>query len=300
MGFRRLFAGLLLAGLLSGSQPLWSQAGREKVLAGNRNYSEGDYDKALELYREALEENPDSPVIRFNLGDGHFKKEELEDAADSFSQALQSEDPEIRSRAQYNLGNSLYRQGKLQESLSAYREALKVAPGDRDAKHNLEFVLKQLQEQQQQQQQQKKNQNQQDEGEQEKDQDKNREESRSGGEDQSQQDRQDQPDRPEDQEGQDQQNEEQQSQARNDRQDSGESEQRPGDRQEDGDEESRASGGQQEEPSREDQAQASPDGAQPMSREEAERLLEALAQAQAGVKKKLELRPGRVKVEKDW
>ena len=293
MGVRRLFAGLLLAGLLSGSQPLWSQAGREKVLEGNRNYSEGDYDKALELYREALEESPDSPAIRFNLGDALFKKEKMEDAADSFSRALQSEDPEIKSRAQYNLGNSLYRQGKLQESLGAFREALKAAPRDRDAKHNLEFVLRQLQEQQQQQ----KNQNQQGEEEQEKDQDKNRDESRSDSEDQSQQRQEDQP---EDQEGRDRQDEGQQSQDRNDRQDSGDPEQRPGDEQENGDEKSRASGGQQEEPSQEDQAQASPGGAQPMSREEAERLLEALAQAQAGVRKKLELRPGTVRVEKDW
>ncbi|MDE2925793.1 MAG: tetratricopeptide repeat protein [Acidobacteriota bacterium] len=289
MGFRRLFAGLLLAGLLSGSQPLWSQAGREKVLEGNRNYSEGAYDKALELYREALEENPDSPAIRFNLGDAQFKKEEMEDAADSFSRALQTEDPGIKSRAQYNLGNSLYRQGKLQESLNAYREALKAAPGDRDAKHNLEFVLKQLQEQQQQ------NQDQQGEGEQDKD--KNQDESGSGNEDQSQQGRQDQP---EEQENQDRQDEEQQSQARNDRQDSGNPEQRPGDRQENRDQESRASGGRQEESSREDQAQASSHGAQPMSREAAERLLEALAQAQAGVRKKLEMRPGTAKVEKDW
>ena len=293
MGFRRLFAGLLLAGLVSGSQPLWSQAGREKVLEGNRNYSEGDYDKALELYREALEENPDSPAIRFNLGDAQFRKEEMEDAADSFSRALQTEDPGIKSRAQYNLGNSLYRQGKLQESLSAYREALKLAPGDRDAKHNLEFVLKQLQEQQQQQ----KNQDQQGEGEQEEDKEKSQDESRSDGEDQSQQGRQDQP---EEQEGQDRQDEAQQSQARNDRQDSEDPEQRPGDQQEDRDEESRASGGRQEESSQEDQDQASSQGAQPMSREEAERLLEALAQAQAGVKKKLEMRPGTVRVEKDW
>ena len=293
MGIRRLFAGLLLAGLVSGSHPLWSQAGREKVLEGNRNYSEGDYDKALELYREALEENPDSPAIRFNLGDAQFKKEEMDAASDSFSQALQSEDPGIKSRAQYNLGNSLYRQGKLQESLSAYREALKVAPGDRDAKHNLEFVLRQLQEQQQQQ----KNQDQQGEGEQEKEEDKNPDESRSGSEDQSQQGRQDQP---EEQEGQDRQDKEQQSQARNDRQDSGDPERRPGDQPENSDQESRASGGRQEEPSQEEQAQTPPEGSQPMSREEAERLLEALAQAQAGVKKKLELRPGSVKVEKDW
>lgn len=290
IGFRRLFAGLLLAGLMAGPQPLWGQAGREKVLEGNRNFSEGDYDKALERYREALEEDPDSPAIRFNLGDAHFKKEELEDATDSFSQALQSEDPEIKSRAQYNLGNSLYRQGKLQESLSAYREALKLAPGDRDAKHNLEFVLKQLQEQQQQQ----KNQDQQSEGEQEEDQD----QSQSGGEDQPQQSRQKQP---EDHEGRDQEEEGRQSQDRNDRQESEDQEQRGGDPLENKEEESRADGGDpQQEPAQEDQAEASPEGSQPMSREEAERLLEALAQAQAGVKKKLEVHPGTVRVEKDW
>ena len=293
IGFRRRFVGLLLAGLLSGSQPLLGQAGREKVLEGNRNFSEGDYDTALELYREALEESPDSPAIRFNLGDAQFKKEEMEDATDSFSQALRSEDPGIKSRAQYNLGNSLYRQGKLQESLSAYREALKLAPGDRDAKHNLEFVLKQLKEQQQQQ-----NQNRQGDGEQEKDKDKNQEENQSGSEDQSEQSRQE---RPEDQEGQDQQQDGQQSRDQSDSKDSEDPEQRRGDPQEDRDENSRAgSGDQQQEPAQEDQAQTPPSGAQPMSREEAERLLEALAQAQAGIKKKLETRPGSVKVEKDW
>ena len=294
IGFQRLFVGLLLVGLLSGFHPLRGQAGREKVLEGNRNFSEGDYDRALELYREALEENPDSPAIRFNLGDAHFKKEEMEDATDSFSQALQSEDPEIKSRAQYNLGNSLFRQGKFQESLGAYREALKLAPGDRDAKHNLEFVLKQLQEQQQQQ----KNQNQQGDGEQEEDKEKNQDQSQSDGKDHSQQSQQD---RQEDQEGQDQQDEEQQARDQNDRQDSEDQEQRGGDSQQDRDGESRAGGGdEQQDPAQQDQAQASPDGSQPMSREEAERLLEALAQAQAGVKKKLELRPGTVKVEKDW
>ena len=290
IGFRRPFAGLLLVGLMAGSQPLWGQAGREKVLEGNRNFSEGDYDKALELYREALEEDPDSPVIRFNLGDAHFKKEEMQDATDSFSQAMQSEDPEITSRAQYNLGNSLYRQGKLQESLSAYREALKLAPGDRDAKHNLEFVLKQLQEQQQQQ----KNQDQQDEGEHEED----KEQNQSDAEDQSQQSRQEPP---EDQPGRDQQEEGQQSRDQSERQDSEDQEQRGGDPQENKDEESLADGGdQQQEPAQEEQAGTSPEGSQAMSREEAERLLEALDQAQAGVKKKLEMRPGTVRVEKDW
>ena len=57
-----------------------------------------------------------------------------------------------RRGAWYNLGNTLYRQGALPESLEAFKQALRADPADIDAKHNLERVLEQMQQQQQQQQ----------------------------------------------------------------------------------------------------------------------------------------------------
>ena len=56
----------------------------------------------------------------------------------------------LASAAWYNLGNALYRAQQLEQSLEAYKQALRLAPSDADAKHNLERVLEQMQQRQQQ------------------------------------------------------------------------------------------------------------------------------------------------------
>lgn len=130
-----------------------AQAGRAETREGNRLYEEGRFAEAHEKYLEALLEAPDSPVIRFNDGNALYQGEDYESALESFRAAVESGDPELASAAWYNLGNTLYRQGALPESLEAFKQALRADPADADAKHNLERVLEQMQEQQQQQQQ---------------------------------------------------------------------------------------------------------------------------------------------------
>ena len=51
----------------------------------------------------------------------------------------------------YNLGNALYKSGKYQECIDAYKNALRKMPGDMDAKHNLQLAMKKLEMQKQQQ-----------------------------------------------------------------------------------------------------------------------------------------------------
>lgn len=162
-----------MSSMRSGSQPFWltvaavtavlaaaapaelhAQAGRTETREGNRLYEEGRFAEAHEKYLEALLEAPDSPIIRFNDGNALYRGEDYESALESFRAAVESGDPELASAAWYNLGNTLYRQGALPESLEAFKQALRADPGDADAKHNLERVLEQMQEQEQQQQQQ--------------------------------------------------------------------------------------------------------------------------------------------------
>ena len=131
-----------------------AQAGRAETREGNRLYEEGRFAEAHEKYLEALLEAPDSPVIRFNDGNALYRGEDYESALESFRAAVESGDPELAGAAWYNLGNTLYRQGALPESLEAFKQALRSDPADADAKHNLERVLEQMQEQQQQEQQQ--------------------------------------------------------------------------------------------------------------------------------------------------
>ena len=70
-----------------------------------------------------------------------------------FEKSLSIEDILTQSKSYYNIGNSLYRMGKLPESILAYTQALKLNPNDEDAKYNLEFVRAKLKDQSQEQQQ---------------------------------------------------------------------------------------------------------------------------------------------------
>ena len=131
-----------------------AQRGRPQVEEGNRLYSEGLFNEAHQKYLEALIEDPESPLIRFNDGNALYEENDFQKAVERYKEAVKSGDPALQSAAWYNLGNALYRQQQLQESLEAYKEALRQNPSDVDAKHNLERVLQQLQKQEEQPQQQ--------------------------------------------------------------------------------------------------------------------------------------------------
>ena len=127
---------------------------REQVRKGNSEYKNGKYDKAELSYRKALEENKDSPEAAFNLGDALYKQGKYEEAATQFQQitAEKGASSKLKSKAYHNLGNSYLKQKKLEESINAYKNALKAAPTDQETKYNLAYAKALLQQQQQQQQ----------------------------------------------------------------------------------------------------------------------------------------------------
>lgn len=224
-----------------------AQAGRADVQEGNRLYREGRYDEAHVKYLDGLRAAPDSPVIRFNDANALYQSDDFERAVDAYRAALEAADPALQAQAWYNLGNALYRQQQVEGALEAYKEALRRNPGDTDAKHNLEVALEQLQQQEQQQQQ-------------------RRQQQSDDFEDQDQQNQ----DRP--QSGQDGQ--EQASESRRPREEPPEEnpEDQPG---QDGQEERQSTGPQPEPETGEGDAHPQPGQ---MSREEAERLLQAITE----------------------
>jgi tetratricopeptide (TPR) repeat protein len=114
--------------------------GHKQVREGNELYSQEKYDEANNKYRDALIDNPESPIVHFNIGDVLYKKKNYEDAVKSFDKTTSSDDVLLQSKSYYNMGNTLYRLNKLPESIQMYKKALELNPDDEDAKYNLEYV----------------------------------------------------------------------------------------------------------------------------------------------------------------
>lgn len=89
----------------------------------------------------AVEKNPEDPRAQFQWGQGLYREGSYAAAAEAFEKARsRTAAPEIKSAAFYNEGNAYFRQGKLDEAIKKYKEALRLAPSDPEAKHNLEFA----------------------------------------------------------------------------------------------------------------------------------------------------------------
>ena len=104
-------------------------------------------------------ENPKDPRLAYNIGNAYYRMGRFEEAAASYESLFDGETPwgeipvEFAGAGWYNRGNALYRLGELEESVASYQKALELNPQDKEARKNLEFVLRKLEEQQQKQEQ---------------------------------------------------------------------------------------------------------------------------------------------------
>lgn len=134
-------------------------ASHQQASAGNAAYARGAYDEAVTAYREGLIDQPDSLLLRFNLGAALYKLGKYDEAAAAFSAVAASGEEQWIARAAYNLGNTLYRIGEsaeasdpktavssYEQALMVYRRAMAADAEDTDAKYGHEFVARKLEE----------------------------------------------------------------------------------------------------------------------------------------------------------
>jgi Ca-activated chloride channel homolog len=149
------FVFLLIPGTLA------AQGERKYIRQGNKEYEDKAFEESEIQYRKALEKDLSSYEGNFNLGDALYKQKKYEDASKKFSGLTSTEkDRKELARIYHNLGNSLLQSNQVEESIEAYKNALRNNPDDYETKYNLAWALNLLQQQKQQQQQQNQNQNQ--------------------------------------------------------------------------------------------------------------------------------------------
>jgi len=123
---------------------------------------------AFSIQPSRAEDAADARVL-YNQGTTEFKAGDFKKAAETLRSALNTPDLKLQNRAYYNLGNSLYRIGQTtmeespdetiktwEEAIKAYGDALALDSADEDARYNQELVKRKLEELRKKQQEQKK------------------------------------------------------------------------------------------------------------------------------------------------
>ena len=123
---------------------------RRDTEKGRDEYARGNHPQALSAFERAAEARPQDPAVRFNVADGLYKNGKYDEAAALFRALGADPASPVAAASRYNLGNSLFQKKDYRGSIQAYRDALRVAPGDQDTRRNLEMALRALQEQEEQ------------------------------------------------------------------------------------------------------------------------------------------------------
>jgi tetratricopeptide (TPR) repeat protein len=139
---RALCAALLMALAPAG---VFAQTTRSLVNGGNDLYKDQKFSDAEVNYRKALEKEKELVQGHFNLGDALTKQGKFDEAVKEYENALaKAEGNETKAYAHYNIGNSLMKQQKYKDAVQSYIDALKVDPKDEDSKYNLSYALEKL------------------------------------------------------------------------------------------------------------------------------------------------------------
>lgn len=175
-------------------------------------YLAGDFKTAVQKYRylvDSLQVKEDEVLL--NLANAYFQLNDSTNALSEYQSLTQSPKPQLRSKAQQQLGVMTNRQGKFEEALNYFKESIKSDPSNNDARYNYELLKKKLEEKkQQQQQQQQQNQKDQNKEQENKDQQKQEQEKKEQQDKQKEEQQKEQEKKDQQQEKKDQQQKDQQ------------------------------------------------------------------------------------------
>jgi len=142
-------ATLILLALMVVSFGVLAQSEKKSVRQGNREFKKGEFIDSEISYRLAIETNPESFKANFNLGDALYKQEKWEEASTQFEEIANASVSEADKASVYhNLGNSHFKMQQFDKSVEAYKQALRLNPNDMETKYNLAQAQRMLQQQQ--------------------------------------------------------------------------------------------------------------------------------------------------------
>lgn len=110
----------------------WIDPATDKNEEGCQRYNEGEYGEAISKFTDAQLYLPESDSLNFNIANTHYKVGKLPEAEKSYKGILDSKDVTLKAKANYNMGNTMYKQGKFNEALDFYKKAIKLTEKESD------------------------------------------------------------------------------------------------------------------------------------------------------------------------
>lgn len=139
-----------------------AQQERKFIREGVREYNRESYSGAELAFRKALGKDSASVPAIYDLAASLYKQERYDEAGKLLDAlASTTQDTAVLADVWHNTGNKLMSEQKYDGAIEAFKNSLRIRPGDMDTKYNLAYAQKKLKEQQQKQQEQQKEQNQQ-------------------------------------------------------------------------------------------------------------------------------------------
>ena len=122
-----------------------AQKENEMIQSGNDLYRKQQYDKAQQEYSNALKSQPANTTAKFNIAATTYRLNKQDEAIKQYDELVKTNiDADMRAKAFYNKGAILSKQKKLEESIEAYKSALRINPQDNEARENLQKALLEL------------------------------------------------------------------------------------------------------------------------------------------------------------
>ena len=198
------------------SFPVWSQNDGDDVRdvrRGNRDFKKENYREADIDYRKALVKDSTSVATNYNLANTLYRQGDMEQARKMLDRVKETA-PATEAAADYyyNLGDVAIAQQDWQTAVDALEQSLLRNPGDLQAKENYIYAKKKLQEQQNQQQNNQDQQNDQNDQNQDQQDNKDDQQNQDRNDDQNKNDDDRQDQKNDQQDNQDQNNDQQQNQ----------------------------------------------------------------------------------------
>ena len=116
------------------------------IQSGNDLFQQKKYEQAILKYQDALKNDPANYTAKYNLAVAQFRLQKEQESIKAF-QSLSSNkqrNTELRSISYFNEGAILSQQKNLEGSIEAYKNALRLNPGDTEARENLQKALLEL------------------------------------------------------------------------------------------------------------------------------------------------------------